>query len=71
MATHEEDRFSVLVERSFSVEQESARTLWVRMAQEFDREGPGAAKEYLAAQRQMLVDQVKRLLDPVKERIDG
>ena len=48
-----------------------ARTLWVPLRQQFEREGPDAAREYLLAQRQQLADQVEKLLDQVDERIDG
>ena len=68
---HEEARFSRLVSLAFSSDQQEARSLWVPLAQQFDREGPGAAREYLAAQRQQLADHVRRLVDQVKERIDG
>ena len=51
MAAHKEARFSELVTLAFSADQEEARTLWVPLAQQFDRDGPEAAKEYLAAQR--------------------
>ena len=64
-------RFSELVSLAFSADQQEARTLWVPLAQQFDREGPKAAREYLAAQRQQLVGQVKKLLGQVEERIDG
>ncbi len=67
MTAHEEPRFSELVTRAFSAEQEEAQTLWVPLAQQFDRKGPEVAKEYLAAQRQQLADQVKKLLDQVTE----
>ena len=71
MATDRGHSFSKLVQLAFSTEQEGARTLWVPVAQEFDRNGPEAAREYLAAQRQHLVGQVKKLLDRVRERLDG
>ena len=71
MATDDEGRFSGSVALAISGEQEGARTLWVPLAQQFDREGPEAAKEYLAAQKQQLAEQVKKLLSQVVERIDG
>ena len=52
MATDEETPFSELVTIGFSVAQEEARSLWVPLAEEFDRSGPDAVKEYLAAERQ-------------------
>ena len=71
VAAHKETRFRELVTLAFSADQEEARTLWVPLAQQFDREGPEAAKEYLAAQRQQLTDQVEKLLGHVEEQIDG
>ena len=71
VAEHEDATFSELVRLTFSSDQDEARSLWVPLAQQFDREGPDAAHEYLAAQRQQLVDQVKKLLRQVEERIDG
>ena len=68
---YEEARFSDLVGLAFSADQQEARTLWVPLAQQFEREGPEAAREYLAAQRQQLAGQVKKLLGQVEERIDG
>ena len=71
VAAYEEACFSRLVRLALSADQEEARALWVPLAQQFDREGPEGAKEYLAAQRQLLADQVKKLLGQVEERIDG
>lgn len=71
MATYEKDRFSEQVTSAFSTEQEEAKTLWVPLKQQFDEEGPEAAREYLEAQRQQLADHVKKQLDHIKERVDG
>ena len=71
MAADEKARFSELVTQAFSAEQEEVKTLWVPLAQQFDREGPDTAKEYLTARRQQLVDQVKKLLGQIEGRIDG
>ncbi len=46
---------------------EEARALWTPMAQEFDRDGPDAAKKYLEAERQQLEEYVKSLLNSIKE----
>ena len=70
MAASEETRFSDLVASAFSADQEGARTLWVPLGQQFDSDGPDAVKEYLEAQRQQLVGDVKKLLSQVKERIN-
>ena len=58
--------FSVDVTRSFSNNEESALELWRPVAQEFDRGGPEAAKEYLEAERQRLVERVEDLLSQVE-----
>ena len=71
MASDGETRFSERVTMCFSSEQEDARSLWVPLAQEFDDSGPDAVREYLAAQRQRLVERVKRLIGEVEERING
>ena len=71
MAADEKALFSELVTQAFSAEQEVAQTLWVPLARQFARTDSDGAKEYLVAERQQLVDRVKKLLDQVKERIDG
>ncbi len=70
MTEHESTSFAELVALAFTAEQEDAKTLWVPLAQQFDREGPEAAKEYLSSQRQLLATEVNKLLGQVKERID-
>ena len=45
---------------------EEARALWTPIAQEFDRDGPDAAKAYLEAKRQQLEERVKRLLNSIE-----
>ena len=70
MSTGREPKFSELVRLSTSAEHVGARALWVPLRQQFDREGPDAAREYLLAERQKLVNQVEKLLDQVDERID-
>ena len=71
MATYEKDRFSEQVTSAFSTEQEEAKTLWVPLKQQFNKEGPEAAREYLEAQRQQLADHVKKQLEHGKERFYG
>ncbi len=71
MAADGEARFSELVTMGFSVEQEEARSLWVPLAEEFDSLGPDAVNEYVAAERQRLVECVGKLIAEVEERIDG
>ena len=70
MAAYEDARFSDLVEVAFSADQGATRTLWVPLAQQFERDGPDAARLYLEAQRQQLAGHVKELLRRVEERID-
>ena len=63
--------FTELVSRRFSPGEEDTETLWASVAQEFTRGGPDAANEYLAAERQGLVERVRRLLGDVEGRING
>lgn len=72
MAVRERDRFSEFVAQAFSAEKRHAKTLWGRLAPQFDSEGegPDSVKAYLDARRQQLADRVKISLDRVKERID-
>ena len=63
--------FTELVRLSSSAREDGARALWVPLRNQFDREGPDAAREYLLAQRQGLVEQVERQLGQVDGRING
>ena len=69
MATAVQTGFAELVQLSTSDEHTGARTLWVPLREQFEREGPDAAREYLLAQRQQLADQVVKLLEQVDERL--
>lgn len=71
MAIEEEIPFSELVTMGFSAEQEEARSLWVPLAQEFNSLGPDAVREYVAAERQRLVERVHKLVAEVEERFNG
>lgn len=71
MSAGDEATFSELVRLSTSDDQDGARTLWVPLRNQFDREGPDAAREYLLAQRQRLVEQVEKQLHQLDGRIDG
>ena len=44
------------------LEDDAARELWEPVAQEFNRAGPDAAREYLDAETQRLEEQLKRQL---------
>lgn len=70
MSKDHEKRFSDLVTSRLSPHQEQVRTLWTPLAQEFDRAGPDAVNEYLAAAKQQLLERVETLLDQVEDRID-
>ena len=59
-------RFSEIVARRLASEEE-ARALWVPMAQEFDRGGPDAAREYLSAKGQQLKGRIEERL----QQVDG
>ena len=65
MSEIREPKFSELVGEQLAPE-EQARNLWIPIAQEFDRDGPDAAKEYLDAERQRLEERVQNLLDQVE-----
>ena len=71
MSKDHETRFSDMVPTRLSSHQDEARTLWVPLAGEFDRAGPDAVHEYLAAAQQQLVERVQTLLAQVEGRIDG
>ena len=63
--------FTESVSRSLSARNADAETLWASVAQEFTRGGPDAANEHLAAERQRLVERVRRRLGDVEGRING
>ena len=67
MSEEQNTKFSEFVGRRLASAEE-ARSLWTPIAQEFDRAGPDAAKEYLDAERQLLEERVHSLLDQVKGR---
>ena len=56
-------QFTKLVDRVLSSEDESVHELWRAIAEEFDRAGPDAAIDYLAAARQQLEQRVHNLLN--------
>ena len=60
------DRFSRVVGDRLSSEE--ARELWESVAQEFDRDGPDAAREFLNAEKQRLEEQVQRLLNEFEQQ---
>ena len=71
MATEAKDRLFTDSVKELLSGQEDAESLWLSVAQEFMRDGPDAASEYLAGEKQGLVERVRRLLDDVEGRIDG
>ena len=71
MSKNHATRFSNLVKTRLSQHQDEARTLWVPLAEEFDRAGPDAVNEYLDAEKQRLVERVQTLLAQVEGSIDG
>ena len=54
-------RFSEAVRAKLTADE--ARELWEPVAQEFDRAGPDAAREYLDAEMQRLREQAQRRFD--------
>ena len=65
----EHGSFTDSVKRCLSGRDE-AELLWVPVAQEFLRDGPDAASEYLAGEKQKLVEWVQRLLKDLERRIN-
>ena len=63
MTQTQEPSFTDLVERNLSAEDETVKSLWRPIADEFDRDGPEIAKAYLDAERQRLEEKVQKLLD--------
>lgn len=49
---------------------DDTESLWVSVAQEFMRDGPDMASEYLDGEKQRLVERVHRLLKDIEGRID-
>ena len=71
MSKDQEPRFSDLVKTRLSPQEEDARTLWVPLAEDYERAGPDAVRVYLAAEQQRLVERVQVLLDEIEGEIDG
>ena len=71
MVTEAEPRLFTDSVKELLSEQEDAESLWLSVAQEFMRGGPDAASEYLAGEKQRLVERVRRLLDEVEGHIGG
>ena len=67
MAEEQPIHFTAAVGQSFSSNEDDARTLWLAVAQEYDRAGPEAAREHLATESQSFEERVKRLLSQVAE----
>ena len=65
MTEEQPNQFSASVGKLFSSEDDDVRALWLSVAQEYDRSGPDAAREYLATEQQSLEEQVKRLLGQI------
>ena len=62
-------KFSDLVGKKLQSEEE--RSLWIPLAQEFDRPGggPESAIQYLDAERQRLEERVKNLLEQARVQL--
>lgn len=61
MSNEDGYRFSEAVRAKLA--DDAARELWEPVAQEFNRAGPDAAREYLDAEMQRLREQVQRRFD--------
>ena len=55
--------FTELVEKHLDAE---SRELWIPIAEEFNRDGPEAAKMYLDTEGQRLQDRVRNLLSQIE-----
>ena len=62
MSEQQNVKFSELVSRRLASEEEEVRSLWIPIAQEFDRGGPDAAKRHLDALQQSQKERVENLL---------
>lgn len=67
MSEEQPIEFTATVGKLFSSDEDDARTLWLAVAQEYDRAGPEAAREHLATESQSFEERVKRLLSQVAE----
>ena len=69
MVQSKNTQFSKLVDRRLSSKE--SQSLWIPVSQELDREngGPDAAKGYLDAERQRLVERVEDLLAQAKKQL--
>ena len=56
-------RFTEMVEKQLDAE---SRELWIPISQEFDRDGPEAAKVYLDIEGQRLQERVINLLNQIE-----
>ena len=63
MNNSQSPRFTELVEKQLDSE---TRELWIPIAQEFDRDGPEAAKVYLDIEGQRLQERVRNLLNQIE-----
>ena len=62
MPNEQPPKFTDLVARQIEPDDEAVRTMWIRVAQEFDRGGPDLAMECLSGDRQLLVGIVESRL---------
>lgn len=60
-------KFIALVGKRLESAGEEVCSLWIPIAEEFDRGGPDAAKTYLEAQQQSLQERIETLLSQVDE----
>ena len=67
MGETQEIQFSEMIKRRLVSEGEEVISLWKPIAQEFDRNGPDAAKLWLDALRQGLENKLESLIDQVEE----
>ena len=68
MEKPENSDFAAAVGRRLANEGEAIRSLWVPLAQEFQRMGPDGARSFLEAQLENLQDRVQRLREQVEDQ---
>lgn len=71
MSDVQETRFSDLVKKRLSPDQDKARSLWTRLAMDYERGGPNAVRDYLATEQQRLEERIQTLLDQVEDEFNG
>ena len=67
MPDEQPPKFTDLVSAQIAPDEEAVRTMWIRVAQEFDRGGPDLAMQSLSGWQQGLVENAESLLRQFEE----